>query len=143
MSNNDSGLSSKRTRLHQTVPEDTRILIVEDSDIQRKSVQTILKTLGFENIYECENGKEAERCIKENRIQCVICDWNMPEMNGLELLQLVRQNPFQNHLPFIFLTAHADKDRVVQALENGANDYIVKPASPMVIEQKLARVKIK
>ncbi len=80
--------------------------------------------------------------IKEQQIQLVFCDWNMPEKSGLDLLQEVRADSAMAKLPFILVTAHSERNKVIRALKNGVSDYIVKPLSASVIEQKLMQLKV-
>jgi two-component system, chemotaxis family, chemotaxis protein CheY len=76
-------------------------------------------------------------------IDLVLCDWNMPQFSGLDLLEIIRNTPDTRDLPFIMITAESERDRVVDALKAGANDYIVKPLTPDVVLRKLRNLKKK
>lgn len=105
-----------------------KILVVEDFNVTRKLEIKALKKIGFTNIIEAENGKKGIEEIKqENDIGLIISDWNMPEVNGFELLQWVRSNENYKDIPFIMVTAQAEKKDSTLAIDTGANNFITKP----------------
>lgn len=115
-----------------------KILIVDDMMTIRKIVRKTLKEIEFSNFEEAANGTEAWRLLHEIQgVEIVISDWNMPQMTGMELLKLIRQHDDLKHLPFIFLTAESDIAQVKQALESGADNYILKPFTPKDLKDKL------
>lgn len=108
------------------------ILVVDDSEFFREVLKEILSELKFKKILEGSDGLEGLEAIKtasENGvdIDLVISDWEMPRMDGLGLLKAIKDNPKTEHIPFIILTAHPDKKRVMSAIQSGATDYVVKP----------------
>lgn len=129
-------------------PLDKKILIVDDMPSIRDLVRAQLRTMGFTNIIEAEDGEEALKIIlahvaDSNPLQLVISDWNMPKMKGLELLKQVRANPKTNQLPFVLLTSESERDQVTEAVLAGVSQYIVKPFSGKVFEDKLATAYLK
>lgn len=126
-------------------PADTRILIVDDMPTILDLVKSHLRTMGFSYIAEAVNGEDAlQHLIKHNtplqHIQLVISDWNMPKMSGLELLKQVRANPEFASLPFMLLTSESERDQVTEAVLAGVSQYVVKPFSAKVFEDKLKTV---
>ena len=122
-------------------PLDFNILIVDDFPTMRKIVKTVLKQLGYSNITECEDGAQALATLKANpRIQFVVSDWNMPNMTGIELLKAVRADPKLKHLPFLMVTAEADKENIVEAVKSGVSNYIVKPFNAATMKEKIEKI---
>lgn len=123
-------------------PPECRILVVDDMSSIRDLVKNQLRTLGFKYILEAGDGEEALRLLiqnntPENRIQLVISDWNMPNMKGIDLLKHVRASAEWANLPFVLLTSEAERDQVTEAVLSGASQYIVKPFSAKIFEDKL------
>jgi two-component system chemotaxis response regulator CheY len=123
-------------------PHDTRILVVDDMPSIRDLVKNQLKAMGFKHITEAGDGEEALRVLIQNNspansIQLVISDWNMPNMKGIDLLKHVRATAEWTNLPFVLLTSEAERDQVTEAVLSGASQYIVKPFSAKVFEDKL------
>ncbi len=114
-----------------------KILVVDDFSTMRRIVRGILRQLGFENIVEAENGAEALKIIQNGGIQFVVSDWNMPVMTGIELLKNIRKEESCKDVPVLMVTAEALKENVVQAIQAGANNYVVKPFTPDVLEKKM------
>lgn len=126
-------------------PLDTRILLIDDMQAIRDLVKAQLKAMGYSNITEAVNGEDAlQYLIKHNtvrqHIQLVISDWNMPKMSGLELLKQVRANPEFETLPFVLLTSESERDQVTEAVLAGVSQYVVKPFSAKLFEDKLKTV---
>ena len=122
-------------------PKDISILIVDDFPTMRKIVKTVLKQLGYSNITEAEDGAEGLEVLKTNgTIQFVVSDWNMPNMTGIELLKEVRSNPKLKHLPFLMVTAEADKENIVEAVKSGVSNYIVKPFNAATMKEKIEKI---
>lgn len=113
------------------------ILIVEDSDLQREISIAQLQQIGFEKITGAANGNEAIEYLENNPVDFILSDWDMPEMNGLELLKKVKENPSLKNIPFLILTAHNDPEKNQEALNLGALDYIVKPLTPDDLHMKI------
>jgi two-component system chemotaxis response regulator CheY len=123
-------------------PPETRILVIDDMPSIRDLVKNHLKAMGFKNIQEASDGEEALRMLIQlntvgNSIQLVISDWNMPNMKGIDLLKHVRMQSEWVNLPFVLLTSEAERDQVTEAVLSGASQYIVKPFSAKIFEDKL------
>jgi two-component system chemotaxis response regulator CheY len=117
-----------------------KILIVDDFSTMRRIVRNLLKQLSFNNVDEAEDGDVALEKLKEGSYDFVITDWNMPNMTGLELLKAIRSDDSLKALPVLLITAEAEKENVVLAAEAGVNDYIVKPFTGDVLQQKINRI---
>jgi len=117
-----------------------RILVVDDFSTMRRIVKNILKQLGYENVDEAENGAEAYDKIKTGEFAFVITDWNMPVMDGLGLLKKVRSDAQIKDTPILMVTAEAEKEKVVAAIQAGVNNYIVKPFTADTLKEKMARI---
>jgi two-component system chemotaxis response regulator CheY len=117
-----------------------KILIVDDFSTMRRIVRNLLKQLSFNNVDEAEDGDVALVMLKEGSYDFVITDWNMPNMTGLELLKVIRSDDNLKALPVLLITAEAEKENVVLAAEAGVNDYIVKPFTGDVLQQKINRI---
>lgn len=120
--------------------KEIKILVVDDFSTMRRIVKGILGQLGFKNIVEAENGAEALEIVQKGGIDFVVSDWNMPVMNGLDFLKNVRKEKNPKDLPVLMVTAEALKENVVEAIQAGANNYVVKPFTPDVLEEKLATI---
>ncbi len=119
---------------------DIRILVVDDMSTMRRIIKTILNQLGYSNIDEAENGKQALAKLKKERFDFVITDWNMPEMDGLELVKAIRADEELKTLPVLMVTAEAKKENVMEALKAGVNNYIVKPFTPEILKEKMEKI---
>jgi len=106
----------------------------------RRIVKNLLKQLGFENIDEAENGEDALRKLKSGDYGLVVSDWNMPVMEGLELLKHIRNDPQLKDIPFLMVTAEAEKEKVIEAIKAGVDNYIVKPFTGEVLKEKLEKI---
>ena len=117
-----------------------RILIVDDFSTMRRIIRNILKQLGFENVEEAENGADAYEKLDGDKYDFVITDWNMPVMDGIGLLKKIRTDPAMKTLPVLMVTAEAEKDKVVAAIQAGVNNYIVKPFTAEVLQEKMDKI---
>lgn len=117
-----------------------KILIVDDFAIMRKIIKNLLRNLGYKDLYEAENGKEAYFMIKKQKFDLIVTDWNMPEIDGYELLKLIRMNDDISSLPVIMVTAEAKKQQIVAAAKAGVNGYIIKPFTGNQIKEKIAKI---
>lgn len=117
------------------------ILVVDDSRIMRNIVKNTFAELKISCQYlEAENGKKAFQILETNKVNLIFLDWNMPEMDGLEFLKRVRAMPDYKDLPIIMVTSEAAKYNVVEALQHGATDYIVKPVHEKIFKEKLSEI---
>ncbi len=121
-------------------PTNIKILIVDDMSTMRRIVKSILNQLGFTNIEEAENGKQALAKLKAEKFDFVVTDWNMPEMDGLELVKAIRSDDELKNIPVLMVTAEGKKENVIEALKAGVNNYIVKPFTPEVLKEKIEKI---
>jgi two-component system, chemotaxis family, chemotaxis protein CheY len=121
----------------------SKALVVDDSKTIRIILGRILKELGYE-VCEAGNGKEALKVMETEKaaVNLVLADWNMPEMNGLELLKQLRQDPNLAALKVIMVTTETELDHIVSALRAGANEYVMKPFTKDILREKLELVGI-
>jgi len=121
-------------------PAKLKILVVDDFSTMRRIVRNLLKESGYTNVEEAEDGAVALQRLKVGGIEFVISDWNMPNMDGLTLLQSVRADPALRTLPFLMITAEAKKENIIAAAQAGASGYIVKPFTAATLNDKLAKI---
>jgi two-component system chemotaxis response regulator CheY len=118
-----------------------KFLVVDDSSTMRRIIKNTLGRLGHKDILEAEDGAVAWKVMNENSdIDILVTDWNMPEMNGLELVQKVRAEEKYEDMPIIMVTTEGGKTEVITALKAGVNNYIVKLFTPQVLKEKLEAV---
>ena len=122
------------------VDNNIKILVVDDFATMRKVVRNLLKQGGYDDIVEAEDGVMALKALKSQKIDFVVSDWNMPNMSGLELLKAVRADAELAKTPFLMVTAEALQDNVVAAVKAGVNNYIVKPFTAEVLNEKIKKI---
>ncbi|MFZ5996782.1 MAG: response regulator [Nitrospirota bacterium] len=115
-------------------------LVVDDEPTTRTTISNMLTRMGFKNIVTADNGKSALDIIKTSKMDLVIADVNMPEMTGIELFKVIRDDNRYDYISFIFVTAEARKDTVARAAEGGANEYLIKPFVMGALEDKIKKV---
>ena len=117
-----------------------KFLVVDDFSTMRRIVRNLLKELGFTNVEEAEDGAVALTKLREGGFEFVVSDWNMPNMDGLTLLQTVRADAQLQALPFLMITAEAKKENIASAVQAGASGYIVKPFTAATLQEKLDKI---
>jgi two-component system chemotaxis response regulator CheY len=117
-----------------------RFLVVDDFSTMRRIVRNLLKELGFSNVDEAEDGAIALQKLKAGGFDFVVSDWNMPNMDGLTLLQSIRADEALKRLPVLMVTAEAKKENIVAAAAAGANGYVVKPFTAATLDEKLNKI---
>lgn len=120
--------------------KDLSFLVVDDFSTIRRIVRNLLKELGFNKIEEAEDGVDALEKIRAGSIDFVVADWNMPNMDGLELLKTIRGDDALKHIPVLMVTAEAKKENIIAAAQAGASGYVVKPFTAAILEEKLNKV---
>ena len=122
--------------------ETKKVMVVDDSSVMRQIIKNNLKQLGFElaNLLDAEDGEEAMKRISEGGVDLVISDWNMPKMTGIDFLKTVRSDGALKDLPFLMVTSEADKEKIMEAVQAGVNQYIVKPFNANQLEEKLREI---
>lgn len=114
-----------------------KILVVDDFPTMRRIIRNLLKDLGYENVDEAEDGVIALEKLRNGSFDFVVSDWNMPNLDGLELLKTIRSDEQLSHLPVLMVTAEAKRDNIIAAAQAGANGYVVKPFTAATLEEKL------
>ncbi|WP_300675275.1 chemotaxis response regulator CheY [Desulfoluna sp.] len=117
-----------------------KILVVDDFATMRRIMKNILKQLGYTNITEADDGTTALEELKRGSFDLIISDWNMPKMTGLDLLKVVRSDPDYKDIPFLMVTAEAQKQNVIEAVQAGVSNYVVKPFTAEAIADKLGKI---
>jgi two-component system chemotaxis response regulator CheY len=117
-----------------------KFLVVDDFSTMRRIVRNLLKELGYANADEAEDGQVALQKLQSGGFQFVVTDWNMPNMDGLTLLQTIRATPALKHLPVLMITAEAKKENIIAAAQAGASGYIVKPFTSGTLAEKLQKI---
>lgn len=117
-----------------------KVLVVDDFPTMRRIVKNLLKQLGFENIDEAEDGAQALSKLKAGGYGLVVSDWNMPVMEGIDLLKHVREDEALKPIPFLMVTAEAEKDKVITAIKAGVDNYVVKPFTAEILKEKLEKI---
>jgi len=122
------------------VQKNIKILVVDDFPTMRRIIRNLLKDLGFENVDEAEDGQMGLDKIRNGSFDLIVSDWNMPNMDGLTMLQQIRADPNLSTLPVLMVTAEAKKENIVAAAKAGASGYVVKPFTAAVLEEKLNKI---
>ena len=117
-----------------------KILIVDDFATMRRIMKNILKQIGFSNILEADDGTTALEQLGKSSVDLIISDWNMPKMTGLDLLKEVRNTDGLKDVPFLMVTAEAQKQNVIDAVQAGVTNYVVKPFTAEAISEKLEKI---
>lgn len=122
------------------MPRDsTKILIVDDLGSARKILRRLLHSLNYEDVVEAQNGEEALAKIDSQPFDLIISDWEMPKLNGIELLRGLRSNERHNKLPFIMITSINSKEAVVTAAGLKVSDFIAKPFNVTILADKITK----
>jgi two-component system chemotaxis response regulator CheY len=117
-----------------------KILVVDDFSTMRRIIKNLLKDLGFSNIQEADDGSTALPMLQQGDFDFVVTDWNMPGMQGIDLLRNIRADDNLKHLPVLMVTAEAKKEQIVAAAQAGVNGYVVKPFTAATLKEKLAKI---
>ncbi len=117
-----------------------KILVVDDFATMRRIIKNLLKDLGFSNIAEADDGQTALPILQKGGIDFLITDWNMPGMQGIDLLKNVRADANLATLPVLLVTAEAKKDQIIEAAQAGVNGYIVKPFNAATLKEKIDKI---
>lgn len=117
-----------------------KILLVDDSNTMRRIQKNTLKTLGFEDVDEASDGSEAYDKIKATKYDLVLMDWNMPVMTGIECLKKVKADESVKATKIMMVTSESEKTRIIEAIQAGAANYIVKPFQPDTLKEKIQAI---
>jgi two-component system chemotaxis response regulator CheY len=116
------------------------VITVDDSSTMRRIIKNTLLKLGFDNILEAGNGVEALDVMAKNKVDVVVTDWNMPEMDGLTFVKTLRAKEEYKTIPILMVTTEAAKEDILTALRSGVNNYVVKPFTPETLKEKIDKL---
>jgi two-component system chemotaxis response regulator CheY len=119
---------------------DMQILVVDDFSTMRRIIKGLLHDLGYAHITEADDGLTALPLLKAGQFDLLITDWNMPGMQGVELLRQVRADERLAKLPVLMLTAEAKREQIVEAAQAGVNGYVIKPFTAAVLKEKIEKI---
>ncbi len=122
------------------VQKNIKILVVDDFPTMRRIIKNLLKDLGYENVDEAEDGQMGLEKLRNGNFEFVVSDWNMPNLDGLEMLKQIRADASLASLPVLMVTAEAKKENIIAAAQAGANGYVVKPFTAATLEEKLNKI---
>lgn len=117
-----------------------KILIVDDFSTMRRIIKNLLRDLGFTNTQEADDGVTALPMLRNGDFDFLVTDWNMPGMNGIDLLKEVRADARLASLPVLMVTAEAKRDQIIEAAQAGVNGYVVKPFTAQVLKEKIEKI---
>ncbi|MAZ66198.1 MAG: chemotaxis protein CheY [Kangiellaceae bacterium] len=117
-----------------------KILVVDDFSTMRRIVKNLLRDLGFTNVQEADDGSTALPMLKSGDFDFVVTDWNMPGMQGIDLLKAIRSEERLAHIPVLMVTAEAKREQIVAAAQAGVNGYVVKPFTAATLKEKLDKI---
>ncbi|NOU10189.1 MAG: response regulator [Nitrospira sp. CG24B] len=117
-----------------------KVLVVDDMVTMRRIVKNILKQLGFGNVDEAENGQEALQKLRADTFGFVVSDWNMPIMTGIEMLRAIRADEKLKTIPVLMVTAEAQQNNLIEAVQAGVSNYIVKPFTAETMQEKIGKI---
>lgn len=120
--------------------KDLTVLVVDDFSTMRRIMRNILRDLQFKTILEADDGNAALGVLQAHQVDLIVSDWNMPNMTGLELLKRVRADERLKDIPFLMVTAEAQKENILQAVQAKVSNYIVKPFTAATLSEKLAKI---
>ena len=122
------------------VQKNIKILVVDDFPTMRRIIKNLLKDLGYEHVDEAEDGQMGLEKLRNGNFEFVVSDWNMPNLDGLEMLKQIRADASLSSLPVLMVTAEAKKENIIAAAQAGANGYVVKPFTAATLEEKLNKI---
>lgn len=117
-----------------------KILVVDDFSTMRRIIKNLLRDLGFNNTAEADDGTTALPMLQSGNFDLLITDWNMPGMQGIDLLRAVRADPKLSMMPVLMVTAEQKKEQIIEAAKAGVNGYIVKPFTAATLKEKLDKI---
>ena len=117
-----------------------KILIVDDFSSMRRIIKNLMRDLGYANTHEADDGLTALPMLKGGGYEFLVTDWNMPGMQGIDLLKAIRNDPQLVSLPVLLVTAEARREQIVEAAEAGVNGYIVKPFTAQTLKEKINKI---
>jgi len=126
--------------LEDDLKTNIKILIVDDFSTMRRIIKNLLRDLGFNNTFEADDGNTALPMLKSGDYDFVVTDWNMPGMEGIDLLKEIRKDQALCHIPVLMVTAEAKREQIIEAAQSGVNGYIIKPFTAATLKEKLEKI---
>ena len=117
-----------------------KILIVDDFSTMRRIIKNLLRDLGFNNTQEADDGNTALPMLQKGEFDFVVTDWNMPGMQGIDLLRAIRADDDLKQIPVLMVTAEAKREQIIAAAQAGVNGYVVKPFTAATLKEKLDKI---
>lgn len=119
-----------------------KILVVDDFSTMRRIIKNLLRDLGFNNTSEADDGLTALPMLKSGNYDLLVTDWNMPGMQGIDLLKAVRADEDEKlkNIPVLMVTAEQKKEQIIEAAQAGVNGYVVKPFTALILKEKLEKI---
>lgn len=117
-----------------------KILVVDDFSTMRRIIKNLLRDLGFTNTHEADDGNTALPMLQTGNFDFLVTDWNMPGMQGIDLLKAVRADDKLKTLPVLMVTAESKREQIIEAAQAGVNGYIVKPFTAATLNEKLGKI---
>ena len=117
-----------------------KILVVDDFSTMRRIIKNLLRDLGFNNTQEADDGNTALPMLQAGNFDFLVTDWNMPGMQGIDLLKAVRADARLKTLPVLMVTAESKREQIIEAAQAGVNGYIVKPFTAATLNEKLGKI---
>jgi two-component system chemotaxis response regulator CheY len=115
-----------------------KILLVDDSNTMRRIEKNTLEKMGYNDITEAGDGAEALKTLAAGGFELVLMDWNMPNMTGIDALKAIKANPAIKSVPVIMVTSESEKTRIMEAIQAGAANYVVKPFQQDTLQEKIS-----
>ncbi|MBE7213889.1 chemotaxis response regulator CheY [Shewanella benthica] len=117
-----------------------KILVVDDFSTMRRIIKNLLRDLGFSNTQEADDGTTALPMLQKGDFDFVVTDWNMPGMQGIDLLKAIRADEQLKNIPVLMVTAEAKREQIIAAAQAGVNGYVVKPFTAATLKEKLEKI---
>jgi len=123
-----------------SLDKNIKILVVDDFSTMRRIIKNLLRDLGYTNTHEADDGMTALPMLQTGTYDFLVTDWNMPGMQGIDLLKAVRADPKLVSLPVLMVTAESKRDQIVEAAQAGVSGYIVKPFTAQTLKEKIDKI---
>ena len=123
-----------------TLDKNMKILVVDDFSTMRRIIKNLLRDLGFSNTQEADDGTTALPMLQKGDFDFVVTDWNMPGMQGIDLLKAIRADEQLKNIPVLMVTAEAKREQIIAAAQAGVNGYVVKPFTAATLKEKLEKI---
>lgn len=120
--------------------KDMKILVVDDFSTMRRIIKNLLRDLGYKNTMEADDGTSALPMLQTGNYDFLVTDWNMPGMQGIDLLITIREDPNLSTMPVLMVTAESKREQIIEAAQAGVNGYIVKPFTAQTLKEKIEKI---